>query len=683
MGMNHLKAEHGWLRCVWRLYIVGIVTSLAASLCTALLEFIVLSLHATAHADVPGRIILAAFGRTLLTHACCVLPVMLLLSLLVSAIFARKRAPRIDAWHAGCVVMVGGILVAYASVALRHQMRFGPLRIEPWHTILATAICTLVVLGAVYWIAGSKLFVWYRRALKATALAGIVLFVTAPFLLWGTPLSGPDAYRLPPSVLLEEGRAPKTTGPPNVLFIVLDTVRADHLSHYGYARRTAPFLNECADNGITFDRALAAGVPTTPSHASMFTGLSVREHGVGAGQNALDARFETMAERASAVGFQTVALSCNVNVDVAFNFLQGFDATYQIWGMYTYSGCFLDHWIEQLGLTHPMKWLERDNGAATVTHQVAEWVGHGYEPDKPFLMFINYMEAHSPDRPPLSYRRRYLGAADVRRSYELDRQYRGIVTDVGAIGYALDPTLVGQEDIRIYKAMYDASIHYMDERLGELFQLLKLNGMLDNTVVIIVSDHGEGLGDHGIFRHGLSIYDMLYRVPLTIYVPRDQPSGKRVQEAVSTAGLFDVVCAAIGAEQCPEAQTLAQVLVDRMGGEPAVSELPATARGPALELALSNGARPNEGLLRTYRSVNDATTKYIMASDRTEELYDISTDPGELDNLADALPGSVQLFSDQLTKWLENTQEFVPPSSGTGMSASQAEILRSLGYAVP
>ncbi|MHC4091083.1 MAG: sulfatase-like hydrolase/transferase, partial [Planctomycetota bacterium] len=275
---------------------------------------------------------------------------------------------------------------------------------------------------------------------------------------------------------------------------------------------------------------------------------------------------------------------------------------------------------------------------------------------------------------------RFLDAAALKRSYLLDRDYGVILDQDRSMRYVLDTSLVPNEDMEIYRQLYDASIRYLDDRLRELFALLEHNKMLDNTVVVLVSDHGEGLGDHGIFQHHIVVYDMLIDVPLTIYVPQQHTEAKRVPEAVSTASLFDVVCTALAAERCPDATTLAQIMVDRASDDPVVSEVLWTSK-IAQEFALAAGLRPNEGVLRHFSAASDARMKYIIASDGSEELYDIRTDPGELHNLAGERSETLKEFAGFLSAWRERTPLFAPDSYRKPQpTPAQIDLLRSLGY---
>jgi arylsulfatase A-like enzyme len=662
-----------------RVFLFGLATAVAISAGAAFLDWGVLTLSAVG-CDVPGSVMVGTVGRVLSIHAISVLPVMILATLILSgvAVFLRRGSP--EGIQAGICVLIAGVLVGYGSIVQTEAVQVGPLRINTTHILVVTLVATLFVWGAVRWLVGTRWGVWYRRSLQWVALVGVAAFVAGPFLMSGTALAGPGAYSAVPPVLGD--RAPRSTGAPNILFIVLDTVRADRLSHYGYSLDTTPFLAEISGKGVTFDRAIAPGMHTAPSHASMFTGVSVREHGVGSERDVhhLDGRFETSAERALASDYQTKSFSCNPYVDHSQNLLQGFESTTAVWGTWQWSSSFLHHWLFQLGTVWSADWIEYDYGAAMLNCLAADWIENGYRSEAPFLLFVNYMEGHRDHHPPLSYRRQFLDEASVKRSYELMRD-SDVLVAADSQYWIVPEDSYAQDDWRISMALYDASLRYQDDRLRELFGLLDANGMLDNTIVMVVSDHGEGLGEHSIFQHHSCVYDILIHVPLTIYVPRYPTDGRRVDTAVSTTSLHDLVCAAVTAEECPDAETLAQILIDRSTESPVVSECPLVAPS-AVRRAPEFGIAPDTGILRAFRSISRDGYKYILASDGSEELYDIVADPEEQHDLAAERPLILEPFSKAMKQWLEETELRYEAEAGKSSEVDQRQqdMLKALGY---
>lgn len=659
--------------------LIGVATALAVSWCTALMDWFVLT-QTSVGAEVPGRVMLGTVGRVLSTHAISVLPLALLVTLLIGALAARLRLARVEGLQVAACVLIAGILVGYGSIAQKDGMPLGPVNLTATHMVIVTVFCTLVAGGAIHLVGRTRWRARYLGLLAVTATIGLLLFVSAPFLLRGTPLAGPAAYRAPS--LAGTDHASRPAGPPNVLFIVLDTVRADRLSHHGHSRDTTPFLAELAEKSVTFDRAIAPGNHTYPSHASMFTGLAVREHGFGGEReiNRLDGQFETFAERAHAAGYQTKAFSCNPWVDHAQNLLQGFESTVGVWGTWQWSNSFLHHWLFRCGAVWPVDWVEVDCGAAMLNCLVADWIAEDYRPDAPFLLFFNYMEGHRDHRPPRAYRELFLDEAGLQRSYELERD-ADVLVAADSDYWFVPPDAVAESDLEISLALYDASLRYQDDRLRELLGLFEQGGLLGNTVVFIVSDHGEGFGEHGIFQHHSCVYDILVRVPLTIHVPRFPIAGRRVSAAVSTIFLHDAVCAAISGDVAYDAEALAELIVERSSERSVVTESPMTT--PMAELrAPAFGIEPGTGILRTFHAICDERLKYILASDGQEELYDVTSDPEELHDLAAEQPDLLAPFSKAMQAWLEATQ----PKHGSGASEAaeldprQRAMIKSLGY---
>lgn len=667
--------EEGWLKRG----VVGVATALAVAGLMALLDWLVLTSFAVG-AEVPVEVRLGVVGRVFLTHAVFVLPLLLLVAAVVALLAPKLRLARGDGAVLAACILIEGIVVGYGSIAQKGSLPLGPVTVTPALVLIGTLVGALVVGALVHRLTGTRWQARWRRLLYVVAALALALFAASPMLLRGTPLAGPSAYHAPAPArraLLEP-----RDGPPNVLFVVLDTVRADHLGLYGYPLDTTPFLAELAERAVTFDRAAAPGIYTYPSHASMFTGLAVREHGFGAKPeiNRLDPRFETFAERARAAGYRTAAFSCNPCVDDAQDLLQGFDRTVRVWGTWPWSNSFLRHWLVRFGLEPPAEFVEADCGAAMLSCLAADWIEHEYEPERPFLAFFNYMEAHRDLLPPRADRERFLQPDELARSYELERDAPVLVA-ADSDYWIVPEGSVDAKDLAISRALYDASLRYQDGRLRELLGLFEQAGLLENTIVIVVSDHGEGLGEHGIYQHHSCVYDILARVPLLVWTPKYPMEGRRVGAPVSTSYLYDLVCAAISGEAVCDAESLARALVERSSGGPVVTEC-ALVTPMAERRAPEFGIEPGTGILRTFQAVTGVRRKYILASDGEEQLFDVASDPLELNDLAADQPNLLAPFEKALRAWLEVKQ----PRYGAGASEElepdpeRKRLLESLGY---
>lgn len=293
--------------------------------------------------------------------------------------------------------------------------------------------------------------------------------------------------------------------------MVWDTVRADHVTPGGLCiRDTTPFLAQLAARGVLFTKARSAAGWTLPAHASIFTGRLPSEHGCHFEHRYLADEAVTIAEtlRDGRRPYATAGFSCNVNVSRAFNLAQGFDHFAEIW-------------------TDP----EVVAGAASgdvLMKRVDEWLAR--KTALPRFAFINLMDAHLPYTPAAGFEDRF-GEGGNRLSAELldapdlfDRVVAGELT--------LDSRFC-----RALEARYDNAIRGLDERLRQLFERLAAYGMAEDTVVIVTSDHGENLGDHGLVDHQASLHETVLRVPLVISGAGVE-AGVTVSEPVTTMALF-------------------------------------------------------------------------------------------------------------------------------------------------
>ena len=347
---------------------------------------------------------------------------------------------------------------------------------------------------------------------------------------------------------------------PNVLLIVMDTVRADHLSLYGYHRATTPKLEQLAKRGIRFDKVRATAPWTLPSHASMFTGRWPHELGVE-WMTPLRGKFPTLAEYLGSHGYATAGFAANTLfcsydtgidrgfahyedyelgplaavrtafvVDVAFKDVFGLAANY---GRSFDAGPFRPLQDVLLGWV-----LARDRiSAHAINLKFVDWLARRREPGRPFFAFLNYFDAHSPYVPPTIAGHRF----GLRPQSFADAKILDGWRDVKKLELPLYFRTLAQD-------AYDNCLAYLDEQLGELFEELQRRGELDRTLVIVTSDHGEGLGEHDLFDHGESLYRTEISVPLVIVAPARSRSQGVVSETVSLRNLPATIVELVGLE---------------------------------------------------------------------------------------------------------------------------------------
>jgi arylsulfatase A-like enzyme len=430
---------------------------------------------------------------------------------------------------------------------------------------------------------------------------------------------------------------------PNVLMIVLDTLRADHVSCLGKSRPTTPALDALAREGTLYATCISPGSWTLPSHASLFTGLYFRDHRAGCQTLRLDVELTTLAEALGGAGYATVGFSNNPWLGSGTGLTQGFAEFHDVW--------------RDRGATV-------DQGAAVTNERALAWIDDRPAKSAPFFMFVNYLEPHLAYAPPPPFDRAYLPEeADPARVARL-RAFRNpddLAHDLKVPGHVLE-----DEDLKILAAQYAGEVAYLDSRLGELVQGLRSRGLLDGTLLVVTSDHGEHLGDHGLLDHKMSLYDALLHVPLVLRYPASIPSGLVVTGLVQTNDVYPTVLATCGIQAPPppgsrllpfdderdSTRTLALAEFDR----PAPFAQVVKQQFPDGDFAPFD---------RSLLALRTPRYKLIVGSDGRRELYDVSLDPGEKNDLCASEP---RLLADLSTLLGSLPQSF----GGEAMAAGSA-----------
>jgi arylsulfatase A-like enzyme len=511
------------------------------------------------------------------------------------------------------------------------------------------------------------------RALGAVSGAALLLASLAP------PLFAPRPEEPPPPA----GSAPP--GAPNVLLVVLDTTRADRLSAYGYPRPTTPELDRIAAQGVLYEQAVSAGVWTLPGHAGIFTGAPSSVHGANGARLQLDGSLTTLAELLARHGFDTAGFSNNPWVGEATGMAQGF-------------AHFEDHWrvrpVEPLRLLqkvwHAVLFLWSNElpggGVEHTLPRALDWIdaqrarsGPDGRP-RPFLVFINLMEPHSPLTFRPGFTDAFAGPDDTPRS--LRGAEKNAVARVAGKPSAGLPV----EAMRALGVLYDGELRYMDHHLGAFVRELERRGLLADTLLVVTADHGEAIGDHGLWSHLQSVYEEVARVPLVLRHP-SLPAGRRVTARVQTWDLFRTVAAFAGIPgPLPVEAALAQDLLDPAlldGAGPSrpvvTEEEPAEWRRRLAGGALIGGA----DLDHRFKAYYDGPLKYVWGDDGRRQLYDLARDPRELRDLAPARPREVERLARALDAWLGALPVDRMRAGGAPVEIDPEtrERLRGLGYA--
>ncbi len=382
---------------------------------------------------------------------------------------------------------------------------------------------------------------------------------------------------------------------PNLVVVVIDTLRADHLGSYGWQRAQTPRLDALAAQGTRFAAARAPSSWTLPSVASILTGRYPVEHGAERLSAALSAKHVTIAETLAAAGYETAAFSANIwFVNSELGLAQGFERFDAIEAPPDAKRTN-DSVLVRDGTDRGAQAAAAD----VVTDAVLKWKAARADPSRPYFLYVHYFDPHSSYAPPDAWAARF----GVKADDPLLTGGQGML----AFGAALpaEPTL------STLLALYDAEVAFTDAEVGRLFDGLGILGARD-TYVIVTSDHGEEFGDHGGLGHGRTLFEEMIRVPL-IVAGGDLPSGRVVDMPVSLVSVAATLAELAGATMPAGANGRSLV--------PVLRNAPAEAETVFAELA-------PPGAIHRSAAIDD-TWKLILTRGFAPTLYDLKSDPGE------------------------------------------------------
>jgi len=431
---------------------------------------------------------------------------------------------------------------------------------------------------------------------------------------------------------------------PSVLLVVLDTVRADRMSLFGYARPTTPFLEQYAREAVVFDKAFATSSWTLPSHVSFFTGRAPREH--GATLQAYDRRFPTLAQVLARRGYATAGFAANLHYTrcsrgISAGF-QHYEGPYGGAGVAFYrasAGGLLGRHI--LGLRDSFRFPAYFS-AAEVNRRFFRWLDA--EARGPFFAFLNYMDAHLPVVPPEPFAGRFVSAPGEPQRRDWDALW---------VEQRVRPELQA-----LIQQRYDAAVAYLDDQVRALLAGLRQRGHQQNLLVVILSDHGESLGEHGLFGHQSSLYREQIHVPLILRRPGGTPANHRVAAPVS---LRDVAATIADLAAVPD-HGLAGSSLRRFWSDPPPAEEPVDSEvsgGPLIQFAAHWPVY--QGWIRSRIS---GRWHLLWREDGPVELYDWIADPEEKTNVATTPEGRAVM--DQMAPKGAGFPRAAPPGPGCG-----------------
>jgi len=466
----------------------------------------------------------------------------------------------------------------------------------------------------------------------------------------------------------------------NILLITVDTLRADHLSSYGYVRPTSPVIDRLAAEGVRFDQAQVQWPKTTPSFASIFTASYAKDNQIvrTAGQP-VSCKFSMLAEMLKRQGYATAAVVANAAVGSDFYFDQGFDEFIETWKL------------------HESQKGSDPNRAEAVTNLAIGQLDRLKASGKPYFLWVHYLDPHAPYEPPAPYRDRF------QNDEHFDPSVRIPLSDKPKqqmFGIGSERVLDGRDELAFYVARYDAEIAYTDEQIGRLLNEMKARGLLEKTLTAFTADHGESLGDHGYyFDHGRFSFQTCLRVPLVLHYP-GVLTARVDKEPVELIHLAPTLLQAAGAKLTNGGWMQGRTLTARLRGqkEPERSREEAKTAEAAPTPGLAFAEAGWETNNKWQKVARDSRFKLIYAQTRPEQrwiggegvrfaLFDLASDPGETKNVADQFSKDVERLKRELWKWDRAPRVNVETDAQGGTCGEQRavsketeDLLRSLGY---
>jgi arylsulfatase A-like enzyme len=471
---------------------------------------------------------------------------------------------------------------------------------------------------------------------------------------------------------------PRIDGP-NIVWVVWDTVRADHLSLYGYSKPTTPHLDMWARGARVFENCTSTAGSTIPSHASMFTGLLPTEHGANNQHRRFHDGHDSIAEILKGSGYRTYLYSANPNVAMELNFHQGFEVEEHPWDDQYEKEAFRilmsklvpeDRSSELLDKVRSQTFTKWDIKASGELAQrgLLTWLKSS-DKDRPFFAFINYMEAHRPYLPESQFRKIMMTPEQIAASYKVDRSW------VPMWAYTFGVHEYSVDELALTAATYDATLAELDDIFSKLLAALEKSGHLEDTVIILTSDHGEQLGEHHMLDHQYSLYDPLLRVPLIVHYPKAFSPG-RESRPVSNFDLFPTLLEVLNISSSATGSVSAISLLHPSPDRVRMAEYPAFFQRPLASIKEEYPSFDSASWERHLRAIFEGDHKFIWGSDGRHELYDLGKDPDELVNL---LPAEATVGAKIEATLANRVERMRPRFEGGPPPQVSEEMMRRLG----
>lgn len=431
---------------------------------------------------------------------------------------------------------------------------------------------------------------------------------------------------------------------PNIVLILVDTLRADRLGAWGNQRGLTPFMDELASQGTVFQNAYSTTAYTTPAVASLFTSRYPSQHRVLNADSVLGDAEITLAEQLASLGYATAAFTANILIDGQWGFGQGFD--------------------------HFFSMRLRKMRAYTIRQRVRQWLDTPRSGNAPLFLYLHYFDPHGPYEPPAPFRTQlHIGtdtAAETAAKQKSDlMNWKGLLP----------------EEVALLASLYDAEVAAFDAQLRIQLDELRERGVLDNAIVAITADHGEEFYEHNQMGHGRSLYNELIHIPLLFIVP--DTSAATVREPVSLVDVAPTILALVDQPVPPTFE--GRSLVGLLGRSPMVERLrsmgiPVGGRlaPPCLFELERNSAQFD--LRQHTAGIIKGSTK-LLQKQTGEELYELASNPSEVAVLARAdgdRAATLRAQLEDIRARLQQRAARAPESKE--LDDATKEKIRALGY---
>ncbi|MBW2276079.1 MAG: sulfatase [Deltaproteobacteria bacterium] len=433
---------------------------------------------------------------------------------------------------------------------------------------------------------------------------------------------------------------------PNVIMIVVDTLRADHLSQYGFHLETSPGLDEFASHSTRFENCHTPAPWTRPAVTTIFTGMHPLHHSVTR-KTSLKDRADTLAERLQLAGLETVGISLNPNVSLDFGLGQGFEI-----------------FVEEFG--------DRATAYTDISqmHRLAQmWFWAKGERRDPFFLFMLPMNVHGPYKVPKGKKRKaLLGRAPVKGFKYYSKLMKDIMKRGKAAERRPEVTPVMLQSLR---EKYATAVRYSTDNIAEFFEFLKKQGQYDNSLIILTADHGEELYDHEGFSHGYTVYDEVLHVPLFIKEPH-QHKARVVEEHVEITDIYPTILELLD-EEVP-AQLDGRSLVPLIEGEKRDESV-----ADKIFVVAWEKRCVAQGILRWPWKLIRIQQNYEGLTD-AEKLFNLQDDPGEFDDMASRRPELIDKLTGGMRKVVSGLEGGEHYAETRDLDPEMEERLKALGY---